>query len=147
MVGTQRDFAKAVTELLELEHSARDALSAAVSRLDNQEYRTAVEGMLRDHDRHISELSSLLQKHGQEVPTSSGTLDMKSMVTQSKVMLSQIAGDKAILTALASNEVDTNTAYERMLNHEGKWSDAAEIITKGFEDERRHKEWLERASD
>ena len=44
---------------------------------------------------------------------------------------------------MRSNEIDTNTAYERMNEYEDKWPDSAVSLMRGLEDERRHKAWLE----
>ena len=52
-------------------------------------------------------------------------------------------GDRAILVAMKTNEDDTNTAYERAVNHEQKHSSADEVLRRGLADERRHRAWIE----
>jgi hypothetical protein len=42
-----------------------------------------------------------------------------------------------------SNEIDTNTAYERMCLREDMWEDSAKLLESFLQDERRHKLWLE----
>ncbi|MBS0185461.1 MAG: hypothetical protein JSS34_03825 [Proteobacteria bacterium] len=82
----------------------------------------------------------VLEEHEEDVPDSPS---IKQWLTKGKVVLAELIGDKAILGAMHSNEEDTNTAYERVLNHEDIWNDAVEIIGRGYADERRHKIWLE----
>lgn len=45
---------------------------------------------------------------------------------------------------MISNQVDTNTAYERINNYTHNWADAVSILQRGLEDVRRHKRWLEK---
>ena len=69
---------------------------------------------------------------------------MKSLLTQGKVVLANLFGDEAILGAMKSNEVDTNTAYERMNKYEDAPADIKGALKKGLEDEKRHAAWLQR---
>ena len=41
------------------------------------------------------------------------------------------------------NEIDTNTAYERINNHEDKWPDSLDTLQAGLADEKKHKAWLD----
>jgi hypothetical protein len=68
--------------------------------------------------------------------------DMKSLLTQGKVMLGSLVGDQAILEAMRSNEADTNTAYERAVGHPGVEGATREVLKRGLADERRHCEWV-----
>ena len=63
-----------------------------------------------DHQRHVAELGAIVRQEG-DTPPSKG--DMKRLLTEGKVVLAALAGDKAILRAMKSNEDDTNAAYER----------------------------------
>jgi hypothetical protein len=71
---------------------------------------------------------------------------VKELLTKGKVIIANLVGDKAVLMAMASNEVDTNTAYERMNSREDKWVDAIDILKKGLADEKRHAAWLNNES-
>ncbi len=140
-VGTQEDFTQALKELIELEYAATDSYEAAIDRLENPAYKTKLNEFKKDHEQHIKEISALLKKNKQEVPQP-GVLG-KQLITTGKVILANMVGDNTILHAMKSNEMDTNTAYERMNDHKGKWPDAKEFIKSGLQDERRHKAWLE----
>lgn len=140
-VGTQEDFGNAVKELIELDYTAVDAYQAAIERLDNPTYQVKLMEFKKDHERHITEFSALLRKHKEDVPQKAPL--GKDLLSKGKVVIANLLGDNSILQAMISNEMDTNTAYERMNTHEHKWSDAQDIIKQGLEDEKRHKAWLE----
>jgi bacterioferritin (cytochrome b1) len=140
-VGNQEDFSEALKELLELDYSAVDAYEAAIERLENPGYQQKLEEFKGDHERHIQEISSLLSKNHQDVPEK-GSLG-KQLLATGKVVLANMMGDNTILQAMKSNEIDTNTAYERMRDHKNKWPEAEDIISRGLNDEKKHKEWLE----
>lgn len=142
MVGTQTNFIDAVYALIELDYDAAEAYQAAIDRLDNQDYKLALAKFKADHERHIAELSALLRKHNEKVPDGP---DAKRFLAQGKVFLANLAGDKAILMAMHSNEVDTNTAYERVCKHESITPEFEAVVQKGWEDEKRHKAWIEQA--
>ena len=59
-------------------------------------------------------------------------------------MLANLVSDEAILGAIHSNELDTNTAYSRMCEREDVWESAREVLKRGLEDEKRHKAWIEK---
>ena len=140
-MGTQTDFTDAVKELIELEFDAVEAYEAALNRIESSVYKQKLAEFKEDHLRHIQELSAVSQQHGGEVPQ--GPNAIKSFLTQGKVVLGNLIGDIAILKAMLSNEQDTNTAYERMENRDDKWLDVRAILDKAFEDEKKHKKWLE----
>ena len=140
-VGTQENFAKALKELVELEYAATEAYEAAVERLENPTYKTKLNEFKKDHERHIKEISALLEKNKHDVPEK--PLIGKQLLTIGKVVLANMVGDNTILQAMKSNEIDTNTAYERLNDHKDKWREASEFIKTGLQDERRHKAWLE----
>ena len=65
------------------------------------------------------------------------------MLTQGKVAMGALFGDKAILKAMKSNEDDTNTAYERAIKHKDIDNAAGPVLERGLADERRHRQWIE----
>lgn len=140
-VGTQSDIISALKDLIELDFDAIEAYEAAINRLDNKEYKAKLSEFKSDHERHVRELSAVLKKHGEEAPT--GPSIGKQWLTKGKVILGNIIGDTGILSAMRSNEIDTNYAYERMNAREDCWEDVVDILKRGLEDERRHKNWIE----
>jgi rubrerythrin len=140
-VGTQENFADALKELLELEFAAREAYQSAIEHLKSTTYREKLKKFQNDHERHIKEISDLLEKNNQILPKEGGM--GKELLAKGKVILANMIGDDTILRAMKSNEIDTNAAYERMNGREDTWPDARDIIKRGLHDERMHKEWLE----
>ncbi|MDP5109905.1 MAG: ferritin-like domain-containing protein [Rickettsiaceae bacterium] len=143
MVGTQESFIKAIQELVELDYDAVGAYESAIKNLDKLEYKEKLEEFKQDHKRHITELSAFLGRCKEKVP--SGPDNTKKLLVKGKVELASLFGDKNILSAMLSNEEDTNTAYKRMDSRVGESNDAeiAKIIAKGLADERKHKHWLQ----
>lgn len=145
LVGTQEDFGEALKELVELEYDAIEAYEAAINRLENQDYKDNLISFKEDHTRHISELSTLLKAHNIDPPTKASLV--KQWLVKGKVIIGNLAGDLQILEAMRSNELDTNTAYERMNEHENMWINARGPLSQGLNDEQRHKKWLESILD
>lgn len=141
MVGMQGSFLNAIKDLIELEYDTVEAYEAALNRIESDEYKDKLQEFLNDHRRHIKELSDLLGSHGEDAPT--GPSMGKQWLTKGKVVLGGMVGDKTILSAMSSNEIDTNKAYERIVSFSDKWDDAKEIIDRAYSDEKRHKAWLD----
>jgi ferritin-like metal-binding protein YciE len=142
-VGMQTEFIDAVKELIELDYDAIGAYEAAIIRLERAEYRKKLQEFKEDHERHVKELTAFLTTLGKATP--SGPDNTKSLMAKAKVILGSIIGDGKILSAMLSNEADTNTAYERMNKRadELPGSNIHKIIARGLEDEIKHKNWLE----
>ena len=141
MVGTEADFLNLLGDLTSLDYDAIAAYDSAISRIDNPQFNQQLQLFRDDHQRHTVELGSIMSRLGGSPPSGAGA---KSLLTQGKVVLGGLIGDRAILVAMKTNEDDTNTAYERAVNHEQKHSSAAdEVLRRGLADERRHRAWIE----
>ena len=142
LVGTQKNFSKALQELAELDYDAVEAYKATIEKLENSSYKARMEEFKGDHERHIKEINGLLAAHDVETvkgPTAKGWL------TEGKVRLANMVGDdNTILKAMLSNEEDTNTAYRRLNDHADKWADAIKMLERGLTDEKKHKEWIKK---
>lgn len=136
-VGTEDDKLELLQDLIKLDHAAAEAYEEAIERLDNAEYKARLTAFMRDHSRHIEELSPIVRAMGGEVPKDAGA---KDWLTEGKVVLSSLMGERAILKAMRSNEEDTNTAYERAV--EKAPAEARDIVARGLADERRHRDWI-----
>lgn len=139
-VGLETDFITAIKDLIELDYDAIAAYEAAIERMDNETYKNKLNSFKQDHEKHIEGLSAFLQDKGKDGPTGPS---VKSYLTQGKVVLANLIGDRTILIAMRSNEIDTNTAYERINNYEDMPQEIRETLKQGLEDERRHLAWLE----
>lgn len=142
LVGTQSNFIDALKELLELEYVAVETYTAAIDRLNTQKYRDKLLQFKGDHERHIEEVVSLLEKEGEKVNRGPGG---KQIFTIGKISISSLLGDKAILSAMSGVEDDTVAAYEKMNQHPGKLASANDIMKRALQDERKHKQWVQSA--
>jgi uncharacterized protein (TIGR02284 family) len=137
--GSQSNFFEALYRVIELDFDAVKAYQAAIERLDDEDYKETLGEFMEDHQRHIDELSAYLRKEGKQPPVGA---DMKSILTQGKVVIAGLASDQAILRAMLSNEEDTNTAYERISSHPDKPQELNDVLNKALQDEHRHREWV-----
>lgn len=136
-VGTEDKPVEMLEHLLSLEYDAIEAYDAAIERLDNEAWKAQLSSFRNDHERHTRELTPLIQRMGGNPPTKSGG---KAMLAAGKVKLANLMGDESILKAMRSNEDDTNKAYERAFANCPQ--EACDMLERGLEDERRHREWL-----
>jgi hypothetical protein len=143
LVGTQKDFSKAMKELIELEYEAIEAYEMAYNKTTTNEYKLKLNDFKMDHKKHIEQLTELLNKHEVTAPTAPSISNQ--WLTKGKIIIGSLIGDDSILKAVLSNEIETNVAYERMHRHDNLWEDAKNIIKNGLEDEKKHKNWLENA--
>ena len=143
-IGKETLFVDTLRHLVALDYDAISAYQAAVDRLESSKYRRALREFMTDHWRHIQELTPLVQELGGDAPTHA---DAKVILTKGKVLIGQIAGDRGILSAMRSNEDDTNLAYENACARIDVPVNIREILQRGLLDERRHKAWIERTLD
>jgi len=141
MVGTQKDLAKLLNALIELDFDAIEAYKAAIQRLNDVNDKSQLSSFLGDHQRHVSELQPLVEAMGQEAAKRA---DVKQILAKGKVVIAGLVGDRMILMAMKSNEDDTNTAYERAVNRNDLPENLREVLVRNLGDERRHREYLER---
>jgi len=139
-VGLQNDFMEALKNLIELDYDAIEAYDAAINRFQDEGYKASFKKFREDHQRHIQEISEFLKNNNDVPPTAP---DAKSLLTKGKVILANLMGDKTILRAMRSNEIDTNTAYGRINNYEKIPDEIKASLKRGLQDEKRHLAWIE----
>lgn len=140
-VGTEINFLQALNHLIQLDYDAVEAYDAAIERLKSTHWREVLKSFREDHKRHITIFTGYLRDLEYAHPQGPS---LKSILTQGKVMIANLSGDKAILLAMRSNELDTNTAYKRMLEHPGLTDDLFKKVNDAYDDEKRHLSWIEK---
>jgi uncharacterized protein (TIGR02284 family) len=138
-IGTESSVDALLEDLIQLDYDAAAAYQSAIDRLDNQRWRATLAQFKEDHVRHTRELSGILSRLGRTPPEEG---DAKAWLTQGKVVIAGLMGDKAILTAMRTNEADTNTAYERAVEHKDLPAGASAVLDRNLQDERRHCAWI-----
>lgn len=140
LVGTQKSLVAALDALLELDYDAIEAYKAAIERIDDETDKAQLRSFLADHERHTVELAPIIARLG---GTPSTGPDVKQWLTKGKVVILGLAGAHAVLLAMKTNEEDTNTAYERMLQRDDIPADVRPVLERNLADEWRHKAWIE----
>lgn len=130
-----------LNKLIAVDYDAVAAYEAAIERLEHEPYKQKLSQFLADHRRHIQELTESVTMLGGS-PRTKG--DVKQVLTKGKVVIANLGGDKQILEAMKSNEDETNEQYDRAVQ---ELSPVAPerirgVLTRGLEDERRHREWI-----
>jgi uncharacterized protein (TIGR02284 family) len=139
-VGTEAEVIHLLKNLIKLDYDAVDAYRAAIDRLDNSMNREQFSIFMADHQRHIENVGMLLNNLG-EVPPEKG--DLKSYLTQGKVIIGGLMGDNAIIKAMKTNEEDTNKAYSMALERTDISPEIRSTLEQNLADERTHKAWIE----
>jgi rubrerythrin len=142
-VGTENTFEKLVQNLLILEHDAIAAYESTIDKLEDQASKTRIAEFKADHESHVSELTRLAGAIGTTAPQEG---DAKQYLTTGKVALASLIGDKTILKAMSTNEIETKMAYDQASKNETATPDARAFFQKAFADESRHKEWMDAAA-
>lgn len=139
LVGTQNTVEDFLTSAINLENDAIEAYDAVIERLDDQSLASQVSQFREDHYRHRQELSEIAGGHGVEIPN--GTV--KSMLTSGKIVFADMFGDEQILKAMKTNENDTVSAYENVLEKEYCTGPLRQVCERAHQDELRHRRWME----
>lgn len=134
---------KKLTNLVELDYDAIEAYQAAVDRLDDTGFKSKLQEFMKDHERHVRELSEQIRAEGGTPPDSG---DAKAVLTKGKVVMADLAGDKAILKAMQTNEAQTNSKYEEAVE-EAFPENVLTLLRNGLKDERKHKAWIDQTLD
>lgn len=130
-----------LSDLIKLEYDAMAAYESAIERFDKAEYKERLTEFLGDHKRHVQELGKAVGNEGGTPPTKG---DAMQVLTQGKVVIAGLMGDKAILKAMKANEAVTVGKYEKAVKT--GYPDAIQtVLNQGLSDERRHKAWIEAA--
>jgi hypothetical protein len=139
-VGTETTFEKLVQNLLILEHDAIAAYDATIERLDDPGHKQRIAEFKRDHESHVAELTRMAGASGTEAPQEG---DVKQYLTTGKVALASIVGDRTILKAMSTNEIETKMAYDQASRNGVATGEARAFFQKAFADESRHKDWMD----
>jgi len=144
-VGTSTDLRTLIENFILLERGAIAAYETTIAKLENPAHKARIEEFRQDHLRHLAELQDLATRHGASVPAEGGA---KQMLTTGKVKLAGLmGGDGSVLKAMSSNETDTVTAYSNGCDNTAIPTEARPVFERALADERRHKEWMDRAGE
>lgn len=132
---------KALKELVALDYDAIEAYDAAIERLDDKQAARKLESFKQDHIRHTTNVGDLIRKRSETPPDGP---DFKRVLTEGKVVLAGLIGDKTILMAMSANEKITNLAYDKARGLDDLKPQERSILEENYADEQRHKEWIDK---
>jgi len=142
-VGTESTFEKLVQNLLILEHDAIAAYQSTIEKLDDPTSKAKIAEFQGDHERHVAELTHMAGAMGAAAPQEG---DMKQYLTTGKIALASIVGDRTILKAMSTNEIETKMAYDHAAKNAVATPEARAFFQSAYADESRHKEWMDAAA-
>ncbi len=122
------------------DYDAIEAYESAIDRLHDAEDREQLRMFLADHVRHTRMLSAAVHRLEGAAATR-GTL--LRYLERAKVILASALDDRAIFAALRSNESAMTSAYEKAVANSAIDGELREVLETHFEDERRHKAWID----
>jgi rubrerythrin len=139
--GTDTRIIAQLNDLLRLDHDAVLAYTLAIKSLKNEDFKTTLRGFRGDHERHIEELSHLIEaRDGMPIP-----LPHESGIFKLAVQgVASLGSDVTILRTFRSNERQVRDKYERVSKElSGEDAVTADILSRAAADERRHFEWVD----
>jgi uncharacterized protein (TIGR02284 family) len=130
-----------LNELIRLDLDAVSAYTEAIHALHDPSLRDPLTLYRGDHERHVTELSVLVQRLGGKP---AGTPDVKGVVRKTMTKIAGLIGEETILKAMKSNEEATNKAYSRHAALDFP-VDILDLIRRNYDDEKKHLQWVEQA--
>ncbi len=148
--GTTRDMGRqtpstaevleGLNDLLQLDHDAIGVYEIAIEKLQDRDNASQIAGFKLDHERHIRELNQVISELGGtpiNEPHATGPLK------EALQSLGGLAGDKGVLMAWRTNELQVRTKYDGYASRAAFWPDNVKrLIDRNALDEERHYEWI-----
>lgn len=129
-----------LNDLLQLDHDAIAAYDVAISKLEDRDHAGMIAGYRRDHERHVRELNELVARLGGTPANHPHVTGPFKTALQS---LGGLAGDKGVLLAFRTNELQVRTKYDLYASRAMLWPpDVKRVIDGAALDEERHYAWV-----
>lgn len=138
--SVNEDIIDELNKVINMDYDAVKIYETAIDRLHSRSYKDRLESFRKDHIRHIQVLAPIVSEYGGEPASQS---EVKSVLTQNRVVVGNIVGDQSVIKAMNCNERATNEQYEQTIRKLAAKPDLARVLEENLEDERRHKQWLE----
>jgi uncharacterized protein (TIGR02284 family) len=135
-----KEIANTLHSLVQLDIDAVHAYKEAIEKIDDVTIREQLTTYQQDHERHISDLSAEIRALGETPPEFS--LDFKGYFIQGFTSLRSVTGTDGALKAMQTNEKMTNKEY-REASTKVFPVRIQDIISKAYEDEKRHLDFID----
>lgn len=133
-----------LVSLAQLDIDATHAYTSAIERIDLMDVKQQLTLFRSDHERHVTNLSPLIEQLGGQAPTRSA--DLKGFFIQGMTAVRSMFGNEAALKAMKGNEELTNKTYFKALELDFP-VDIRNVIQANLDDERRHLAYVKRCID
>lgn len=130
-----------VNDLIQLDIDASVAYEQAIAEIEEKDIKQQLTRFREDHERHISELSSLLESLGGKPIEKSQ--DIKGYIIEGMTKIQSMMGTKNALRAMITNEKITNKKYAAALEFSGFTREVRQLIRDNYQDEQRHLKYVE----
>ncbi len=131
-----------LNDLLQLDHDAIGAYEIAIDKLQDRDHADQIAGFKRDHERHIRDLNEAIAALGgtpRNEPHATGPFK------QALQSLGGLAGDRGVLIAWRTNELQVRTKYDSYAARANFWGpDLKRLVDRNALDEERHYDWVTR---
>lgn len=130
-----------LNDLLQLDHDAVSAYSVAINATANDAWRETLRSFRADHERHIEELTRLIQDRGGKplqvphLPTGTFKLALQKA--------GALGGATSLLLAFKANERQARDKYRRAAEQADDL-EVADVLARATDDEIRHYDWAVR---
>lgn len=129
-----------LNDLLQLDHDAVGAYEIAMEKLENRDHAGQIAGFRLDHERHIRELNEVIAALGGTPKNHPHATGPFKLALQS---LGGVAGDKGVLMAFRTNELQVRTKYDAYAAKANHWpADIKRTVDRCALDEERHYRWV-----
>lgn len=129
-----------LNDLLQLDHDAIGSYEIAIEKLEDRDQAAQIAGFKNDHERHIQNLNEAIAALGgtpKNEPHATGPLK------QALQSLGATAGDKGILMAFRTNEMQVRNKYDSYASKAMFWpADVKRLVDRNALDEERHYRWV-----
>ncbi len=124
-----------LNDMIQLDYDASLTYQQAIAHVEDILVKTDLESFLRDHERHIMELTQLIRDLGGEPKHIHR--DAKGLVLEGMTKIRSMTGTGGALRAMRMNEKLTNRTYEKAVESDLPLI-ARELLAQNLMDERRH---------
>lgn len=136
------EILEGLNDLLQLDHDAVGAYQIAMEKLQDRDHADQIAGFRRDHERHIRELNELIAELGGTPKNHPHATGPFKLALQS---LGGLAGDKGVLMAFRTNELQVRAKYDSYAAKANHWpTHIKRIVDACALDEERHFSWVSR---
>jgi rubrerythrin len=134
------EILEGLNDLLQLDHDAVGAYQIAMEKLHDRDHADQIAGFRRDHERHIRELNELIADLGGTPKNHPHATGPFKLALQS---LGGLAGDKGVLMAFRTNELQVRSKYDSYASKANHWpTNIKRVIDACALDEERHFRWV-----